>query len=300
MFFPVTGIELNPLILVGIGFVVGILGGFFGVGGGFLAGPLMYWSGVPMNYVVGTDLAHMTGKSVTAIKSHRALGHVDFKLGALMILGTLGGVELGASTIERLEGGPSLDVVIGSVYIVILALVGGFTFYESRKAIRMIDKSKLDVKDAVGFQGVSTRVKRLRIFPMISLPNSGIESISLWVVLVVGFISGFLSGMLGVGGGFIRMPLLIYVLGVPTHVAVGTDLFEILFSSGYGTFTHALKGNVDLYMALILQIGAVTGTQIGSVLTKYYKGPRIRMAFSFLPFIGIAMVLLKMLGFLPE
>jgi uncharacterized membrane protein YfcA len=131
---------------------------------------------------------------------------------------------------------------------------------------------------------------------MVSFPASGIEEISLWMVLGVGLFTGVLSGMLGVGGGFIRMPMLVYVLGVPTHVAVGTDLFEIIFSSGYGTLTHALKGNVDIIMALVMQTGAAIGAQIGAVSTQYFTGPRIRLFFSFLPLIGILMVILRLTG----
>ena len=131
---------------------------------------------------------------------------------------------------------------------------------------------------------------------MISLPGSGIAEISLWVVLGVGMITGVLAGALGVGGGFIRMPMMIYLLGVPTHVAVGTDLFEIVFSAGYGTLTHALKGNVDVLMALVMQTGAAVGAQIGAVATRYFAGPRIRLAFSVLPLIGALLVIIRLLG----
>jgi uncharacterized membrane protein YfcA len=109
-------------------------------------------------------------------------------------------------------------------------------------------------------------------------------------------LTGLLAGALGVGGGFIRMPMLVYVLGIPTHVAVGTDLFEIIFSAGYGTITHALKGNVDIIMALVMQTGAAIGAQVGAVSTKYFAGPRIRLFFSVLPLIGALMVLLRLLG----
>jgi len=129
---------------------------------------------------------------------------------------------------------------------------------------------------------------------MISLPRSGIGSISLWVVLLVGFLTGFLSGTLGVGGGFIRMPMLVYLVGVPTHVAIGTDLFEIMISAGFGTLTHALKGNVDVLMALVMHTGAALGAQIGAVATRYFAGPRLRMLFSGLPILGAALVVFRL------
>ena len=297
MEFPISGVYINPVLLAGIGFLVGILGGFFGVGGGFIAGPFMFWAGVPMNFVVGTDLAHMTGKSIVASKRHRTLGHVDIKLGAFMVLSTIVGVEVGAQVIEHLEETGVVDVVIGGVYIVILLLISGFTAWESMRALRMIRSDQIDVKDAVGFQGLARRAQKIKIWPMISFPDSGIASISLWTVFGVGFITGLLSGALGVGGGFIRMPLLVYVLGIPTHVAVGTDLFEIVFSSGYGTITHALKGNVDFLMALVMQTGAALGAQIGATSTRFFAGPRIRLFFSVLPLLGAVMVVLTLLGY---
>jgi uncharacterized membrane protein YfcA len=131
---------------------------------------------------------------------------------------------------------------------------------------------------------------------MVSFPASGIESISLWSVVGVGFVTGIFAGMLGVGGGFIRMPMLVYLLGIPTHVAVGTDLFEIIFSAGFGTLTHALKGNVDIIMALMMQTGAAIGAQIGAVSTQYFTGPRIRLFFSVLPLLGATVVLIRLLS----
>jgi hypothetical protein len=296
MEFPITGVTIDPIFLISIGFVVGVLGGFFGVGGGFLAGPLMFWSGVPMNFVVGTDLAHMTGKSIVAAKRHRTLGHVDIKLGGLMVVGTIIGVEIGANIIEALEETGNIDQVIGITYIIILLIISLFTAWESIKAMRMIRSEKLAVKEVVAFANISRRVHTIRIRPMISLPGSGIAEVSLWVVLGVGLITGVLAGALGVGGGFIRMPMLIYLLGVPTHVAVGTDLFEIVFSAGYGTLTHALKGNVDVLMALVMQTGAAVGAQIGAVATRYFAGPRIRLFFSILPLIGALLVIIRLLG----
>jgi uncharacterized membrane protein YfcA len=294
--FPIAGVTVNPLGLALVGFMVGALGGFFGVGGGFLASPFMYLLGIPMNFVIGTDLAHMTGNSIVAFRQHRALGHVDIKLGLLMVIGTILGVEIGARGIEALKLTESLDMVIGSVYITLLIIISGFTAYESIRSLRMIQTERLDVKEVIGLKGISRRVQSIRIPPMVSLPASGIEEVSIWSILGVGFVTGILAGMLGVGGGFIRMPLLIYFLGVPTHVAVGTDLFEIIFSAGFGTVTHALKGNVDILIALVMQTGAVLGARIGATSTRFFVGPRIRLFFSTLPLIGAALMVLRLLG----
>ncbi len=296
MEFPIAGVTINPLVLIAIGFLVGILGGFFGVGGGFLAGPFLFWTGVPVNIVVGTDLAHMTGKSIVASNRHRTLGHVDLKLGVIMILGTVTGVELGAQLIELFEEMGNVDLIVGISYVIILLVISVFTAWESIRAIRMIRSESLDVKDVLAFQNITKRMHGIKLWPMVSFPGSGILSVSLWVVLGVGLLSGVLAGFLGVGGGFLRMPLLVYVIGVPTHVAVGTDLFEIVFSSGYGTITHALKGNVDIFIALVMHTGAAIGAQIGAVSTRFFAGPRIRLLFSALPLIGAILVIIRLIS----
>jgi uncharacterized membrane protein YfcA len=296
MYFPISDVVVNPLFLAAVGFVVGLLGGFFGVGGGFLAGPMMFLAGVPMNFVVGTDLAHMTGKSIVAARRHRVLGHVDIKLGLLMVAGTVPGIEIGARIIEGLEASGQVDQVVGLAYVIILIIIGSFTAWESLRALQLVVTEQMDAKDAVAFQGVTRRVQLFRVPPLISLPESGIESISVWIVVGVSFLTGLLAGVLGVGGGFIRMPMMVYLLGVPTHVAVGTDLFEVVISAGFGTVTHALKGNVDILMALVMQTGAAIGAQIGATSTRFFAGPRIRLFFSMLPFIGAALVILRLTG----
>ena len=296
MYFPIADVTVNPILLISVGFLVGILGGFFGVGGGFLAGPMMFWTGVPMNFVVGTDLAHMTGKSLIAARRHRALGHVDLKLGLFMVAGTIVGVEIGARIIEALKATSALDLTIGITYIIILVSISAFTAWESIRAIRMVRTDQINVNEAVGFTGLAKRIQAVNIPPMVSFPVSGIECISIWMVLGVGLFTGILAGSLGVGGGFIRMPLLVYVLGIPTHVAVGTDLFEIVFSSGFGTITHAIKGNVDILMALVMQTGAAIGAQIGATATRFFAGPGIRLAFSVLPLIGAFLVIVRLVG----
>ena len=176
MEFPISEVTINPLYLAGIGFLVGILGGFFGVGGGFIAGPFMFLIGVPMNFVVGTDLAHMTGKSIVASRRHRVLGHVDIKLGFIMVIGTVIGVEIGAQLVELLTNTGNVDQVIGWAYVFILLLIGSFTFIESVKAVRLIRTERIPARDAVGFSGLAQRVHGIQIPPMISFPSSKTSS----------------------------------------------------------------------------------------------------------------------------
>jgi uncharacterized protein len=311
MDFLVSQTHISPIYLIVIGFIIGVLGGFFGVGGSFLAGPALFAVGVPMNFVVGTDLAHIVGKSIVAAKKHRALGNVDLKLGFIMVIGTIGGVEVGAQAIESLKhlGRENVDLVVGISFVIVLISISGFVGWESWQTIKMqrdrdreaemsgLDVRKLEAKeDESAFAHIAQKIHRIKIPPMIKLRMSGIDQISLWAILLVAFVGGAFSGFLGGGAGYIRMPSMVYLLGVPTHVAVGTDLFEVVISASYGTFTHALKGNVDILIALVMHTGAAIGAQIGAASTEYFRGPKIRLAFVPLPLIGAAIVIYGLLS----
>ena len=301
MFFPISNSHINPLYLVVVGFVIGILGGFFGVGGSFIAGPALRLMGVDWNYAVGTDLAHIVGKSIVAARQHRTLGNVDLKLGLIMAFGTIGGAEAGAQLIQALKRAGNVNSVVSWVAIFVYISISVFMLWESRKTLRsnkgqssriLVDAKAAESKqDHSAFRSVTKKIQQIRIWPMVSLPTSGIQAISLWTILLVAVVGGFFSGFLGGGAGYIRMPSMVYVLGVPTHLAVGTDLFEIVISASYGTFSHAIKGNVDILIALVMHTGAVIGAQIGVVATQYFVGPKIRLAFVPLPLIGAAIVI---------
>lgn len=296
MFFPISGAHISPIYLAVIGFLIGILGGFFGVGGSFIAGPALRLMGVHWNFAVGTDLAHIVGKSVVAAKRHRALGNVDLKLGLLMAVGTIGGAECGAQMIQALKRAGNVDFVVSIVSIAVYLGISTFMVWESRRTLQK--KGSLTAAttaaqkkhDPSSFEHVTRAIQRLKIAPMVRLPASGV-TISLWIILIVSFIGGLFSGFLGGGAGYIRMPSLVYILGIPTHLAVGTDLFEIIISASYGTFTHAVKGNVDILIALVMHTGAAIGAQIGAISTQYFAGPKIRLAFVPLPLIGAAIVI---------
>jgi uncharacterized protein len=303
MYFPISHADINPIYLVVVGFIIGILGGFFGVGGSFIAGPALRLMGVDWNYAVGTDLAHIVGKSIVAARQHRTLGNVDLKLGLIMALGTIAGAEGGAQLIQALKRSGNVNSVVSFVAIVVYVGISAFMLWESRKTLRADKRTSqsgpakgvVSKKDRSAFGPVTRSIQRMKIWPMISLPTSGIPKISLWVILLVAFVGGLFSGFLGGGAGYIRMPSMVYVLGIPTHLAVGTDLFEIVISASYGTITHAIKGNVDILIALVMHTGAVIGAQIGVVATQYFAGPKIRLAFVPLPLIGAAIVIYTLL-----
>ncbi|MFL6531668.1 MAG: sulfite exporter TauE/SafE family protein [Chthoniobacterales bacterium] len=305
MHFPISGADISPTYLVTTGFLIGIMGGFFGVGGSFIAGPALRAAGLDWNYAVGTDLAHIVGKSVVAAKRHRALGNVDLKLGLIMALGTMAGAEVGAQFIQLLKRMGNVNTVVSIVSIVIYVCISTFMIWESWKTLRLqktkgattsVPTSASKKRDDSAFAHITRGIQKLHLAPMISLPTSGVKSISVWVIIIVSFIGGLFSGFLGGGAGYIRMPMMVYVLGIPTHLAVGTDLFEIIISASYGTFSHAMKGNVDILIALVMNTGAAIGAQIGAVSTQYFAGPKIRLFFVPLPLIGAAIVIYTMIS----
>jgi uncharacterized protein len=288
MFFPISGAHISPIYLALVGFLIGILGGFFGVGGSFIAGPALRVVGLDWNFAVGTDLAHIVGKSVVAAKRHRALGNVDLKLGLIMAIGTIGGAEVGAQLIQWLKRAGNVNLVVSIVSIAVYVSISSFMIWESRKSLATVKTNTK--RDHSAFSQVTRSIQRFKLAPIVHLPVSGVR-ISLWIIVAVSFVGGLFSGFLGGGAGYIRMPSMVYVLGIPTHLAVGTDLFEIIISASYGTFSHAVKGNVDILIALVMHTGAAIGAQIGAIMTQYFAGPKIRLAFVPLPLIGAAIVI---------
>ncbi len=299
MHFPISDVTINPIYLICLGFFVGILGGFFGVGGSFLAGPALFAFGVPMNFVVGTDLIHIVGKSIVAARKHWTLGNIDLRLALIMVAGTIAGIQVGVSGIEALKKINRVDWVVGLIAIVVYTSISFFVAWEgwrTSKLPALKSKGKTEdqsavSKDKMAFRKFTRWIQRIPLHPRVSLPHSGIKSISVWAILGVSFIGGAFSSFLGGGAGYIRMPCMVYLLGIPTHIAVGTDLFEIVVSASVGSFQHALHGNVDILIALIMQTGAAIGAQIGATLTQYFTGPRIRLAFAPLPLLGAGLII---------
>jgi len=262
LYFPVAGVEADPFLLALLGFLLGILGGFFGIGGAFVATPALNLLGFPMPAAIGTNMAHVMGKGIMATLTHWRLRQVDLRAAFWLLLGTAPGVEAGAKLVFYLEGLGQVDSTVRWVYALTLGGIGWFMLREYREFLRRPHRGEIPFPPLA---------HRFRLGPYVSLPASGISSISVWLLLLTGFGTGFLAGFLGVGGGFIRVPAMIYLLGMPAPVAVGTDLLEIVFSGAYGTVVYALRGKVDLLAALILVAGAVVGTQIGAYATLFAR-----------------------------
>jgi len=287
-------------LLILLGFIVGTLSGFFGVGGAFIMTPALNILGFPIVYAIGTDLALMLGSSTVATVSHLRFGNVDIRLGIYMLLGTAVGVWQGKSLLFFLLASGDAETVIRIIYIFLLFTLSAYMIYDYIKFISrpLLQKNK-SYAETQGTR-LSHRLQQLKLAPMVKLPASRIPQITLWAPLGVGVLTGFLAAFLGVGGGFIRMPALIYGLGVPTSVAVGTDLFEIIFSSAIGTFMYAVEGKVHLAAAMILLLGAALGAQIGSYATRHVRGMRVRLYFALTIFFAGLSVVLKQVGFWRE
>jgi len=291
---------ISCISFTGTGLIIGILSGLFGVGGGFLLVPLLnVIFNVPYNIAIGSSLLQMVGTSTASTLKHKGYGHIDYKLAGFILMGSIIGVELGARVLMRLKNLGTItinastisimDFWINIIYIIFLSLVGISMFLESKKAKKRAPRG--GVVDTV----FSQKIQNIKIPPIISLPTSKIESISLWNLIFLGFGVGTLSGLLGVGGGFIMSPALIYLIGAPTSVSIGTDLFQIIFASGYGAITHLLKGNIDFKLVACILTGSLIGSQLGAILNKKLRGAHIRYYFSLLIFFAAGIILIKFL-----
>ena len=283
---PIAGIEIlwPGLVILGLG--VGMIGGFFGMGGGWMVTPGLNILGFPMAFAIGTDIAQMAGPSLVSTTRHARFGNVDYKLGLIMIAGTVTGFETGAQLIMWLERLGKVDTYVRSGYLVLLTLIAWLVFTDVARKMRKDRAAKAAGREvdalSTGIEWHKT-LHKLKIPPMVHFKRAGVRC-SAWLPISVSFCTGLLAGILGIGGGLIRMPALIYLVGCPTHIAVGTDLFEVAISGLYGAASYSYKGRTELAAALIMLIGASVGAQIGSVATKYVKGYGIRI------FFGVAVV----------
>ena len=295
---PISGVTIfwPGLVILGVG--VGIIGGFFGMGGAWMVTPGLNILGFPMAFAIGTDIAHMAGKSLISTMRHGKFGNVDYKLGLVMLVGTIVGFEVGAQMVMWLERIGKVEAYVRYLYLVLLTLIAWMVFADVAKKRRK-DREALEKGGEV--DKLSTGIEwhkaihKIKIPPMVHFKEAQI-TISFWMPVLVSFLTGWLAGILGIGGGLIRMPALIYFIGCPTHVAVGTDLFEVMISGLYGTATYTFKGRTELLAAIIMLVGAAIGAQVGTVATKYIKGYGIRIAFG-LAVVGCALsIVLKLLA----
>ena len=302
MLFPIADVVVNPGLVVLLGLIVGTLSGFFGVGGGFLITGGLLVLGVPPVFAVGTGLALIMGSSIINTLKHRSLGNLDLKLGLLMVIGTIPALFLAEWLLAALESAGVVGPVIRNVYVVVLLGLAIFLGYDYWRGSRVLNHGAREVSTA----GLARRVQSLKIPPhsikipglrpvstYVSLPVSGINRISIFVPISAGFAAGFFAGLLGAGGGTILMPILIFVIGVPTTVAIGTDLFQIIITGSVGTFIKAFSGHVDPVMVVIMLVAASAGAQLGPAATRIVEAERIRILYGVIVLAGSVAVALE-------
>jgi uncharacterized protein len=263
IYLPIANISVNALLIILLGGGVGLLSGMFGVGGGFLTTPLLILYGIPPTVAAASAASQVTGASVSGVLAHWERGGVDLRMGALLVAGGMFGSVMGASLLSLLQGAGQSDTVIAILYVVLLGSIG---WLMARDAWRSIQASK---------SGEALPTRKRRHHPLVaSLPfrwrfyQSGLY-ISPLAPLALGFLAGILTVLLGVGGGFIMVPAMIYLLGMAARVVVGTSLFQILFVTAISTMVHALTtGAVDIVLAALLLVGSVVGAQLGARLAS--------------------------------
>ncbi len=263
IYLPIANISVNALVIILLGGGVGLLSGMFGVGGGFLTTPLLIFYGIPPTVAAASAASQVTGASVSGVLAHWERGGVDLRMGALLVVGGLFGSIMGASLLSALQGVGQSDTVIAILYVLLLGSIG---WLMARDALRAIQARK---------SGETLPARKRRHHPLVaSLPfrwrfyRSGLY-ISPLAPLGLGFLAGILTVLLGVGGGFIMVPAMIYLLGMAARVVVGTSLFQILFVTAISTMVHALTtGAVDIVLAALLLTGSVVGAQLGARLAS--------------------------------
>jgi len=285
----------NLISLFLIGFISGIFTGFFGVGGGFFLTPVLNILGLQIVYAIGTGFFALIGKALFGAWRHLRLGNGHLKLGLIVGLSSIGGVEIGKRFVLYLERLNLAETSIRVAYIVILVLISFFMLREcvyQRK--RTAEKSTgREIQEKKKINLLMRWISMIRLSPKVVLPYSELGYVSFWVLVAAGFLVGIFSGILGVGGGFIALPFLIYVVGVPAITAVGTSLIIVFFTSSYGAFAYAITGHVDWTIAVFILIGSLLGIQLGVAAVKTAAEIRIKVLFALLLFCVAVSVFLK-------
>jgi uncharacterized membrane protein YfcA len=271
IYLPVAELSANWLLLLGLGGGVGLLSGLFGVGGGFLMTPLLIFIGVPPAIAVGSEAAQIVGASVSGVLAHWRRGNVDVRMGVVLLLGGLAGSTLGVQLFAFLRQAGQVDLIISLAYVLILGAIGTLMLIESVRAMR---RQRLTGSTRRGKLHQHTWLHGLPL--KMRFPKSKLY-ISALLPFAVGAFVGLLAALMGVGGGFIMVPAMIYLLGMPTSVVVGTSLFQIVFVTANVTFLQAWQNQtVDMVLAVLLLVGGVVGAQFGARLGQKLRGEQLR------------------------
>ncbi|MBD3678649.1 MAG: sulfite exporter TauE/SafE family protein [Rhodobacteraceae bacterium] len=269
IYLPIAEVSVNAFLLLGLGGMVGVLSGMFGVGGGFLMTPLLFFIGIPPAVAVATEANQIVASSFSGVLAHLKRKTVDLRMGTVLLVGGLIGAAVGVQVFTALREIGQVDLLVKLCYVVFLGIIGALMFVESLNALRRTRK---------GAPAVRRKHNWVHNLPFkMKFRTSGLY-ISVIPPLLVGVSVGVLAAIMGVGGGFIMVPAMIYLLGMPTKVVVGTSLFQIIFVTGFTTLLHATTNyTVDMALAVLLLIGGVVGAQIGARIGVLLKAEQLRI-----------------------
>ena len=287
VYLPIANLSVNGLVIVTLGALTGILSGMFGVGGGFLTTPLMIFYGIPPTVAAASAASQVTGASVSGVFAHSRRAGVDYLMGGVLVAGGIIGTGIGAVLFSLLQAWGQIDVVINILYVVLLGSIGALM---ARESWQVMQAQKA---------GVPVPARKRRHHPMVaSLPlrwrfyRSGLY-ISPLAPLLLGVLTGILTMLMGIGGGFVLVPAMLYILGMSANVVVGTSLFQILFVTMASTMMHSLTTKaVDIVLAVLLLIGSVSGAQIGAQLAQKLPAARLRFVLAALVLVIAARMVL--------
>ena len=271
IYLPIAELSVNMLVLLAMGGAVGFLSGMFGVGGGFLITPLLIFYNIPPAVAVATGANQVIASSFSGALAHFKRGTLDFKLGTVLLAGGIVGASIGVYVFVLLRRLGQLDLIVSILYVVFLGTVGSLMFIESVRALR---QAKLGKTVSLKRPGQHNWIHRL---PLKMRFRASKIYVSIIPVLVLGAVIGFLASIMGVGGGFIMVPAMIYLLKVPTNVVIGTSLFQIIFVAAFTTVVHASANQtVDVVLAFLLMVGGVAGAQYGTKVGQRLRGEQLR------------------------
>ncbi|WP_456433068.1 sulfite exporter TauE/SafE family protein [Thermosulfuriphilus sp.] len=279
LYLPIALTSVNIFLVVGLGLMVGLLSGLFGVGGGFLMTPLLIMIGIPPTVAAATDANQIVAASASGTIAHWRLGNVDFKMGLLLLVGGFTGGAIGVHIIKVLRAMGNADFLIKITYVVMLGLVGSFMFVESLMALKKSSNNPASTTATAGATKASPAKKSfISHLPFqIHFEKSGVTHSAILPVALGAFV-GILAAIMGVGGGFLMVPVMLYLLRMPMHVVVGTSLFQIMFTCIEVTFLQAYTNHtVDFILAILLLLGSTFGAQIGAVIGRRLKGDQLKI-----------------------
>ncbi len=272
IYLPIAGMSINILVLLGLGGAVGFLSGLFGVGGGFIMTPLLMMAGIPPAVAAASDCNQIVAGAASGAYAHWRLGNVDFKMGTVLLLGGVAGGTVGVEVVKVLRELGNIEFVMKVIYVLMLTTIGGSMFLESLRTLR---------RSPGAAPAKPTAERKVSIWARLPLQmtfaQSGIRTSALFPFSIA-FLVGVLAALLGVGGGFIMVPAMIYIIGMPTIVAVKTDLFQIVLTTANVTLQQAIRNQtVDLVLAMLLLVGSTVGAQFGARVGRRLRGEQIRI-----------------------